>query len=64
MSELDLHKGTCSACEGEGRTRGYTGWDFCSECNGLGVVATNLGDQVQEIVWRKIRSMRREDANE
>lgn len=65
MSEPNLIEGKCDNCDGEGQTNEYeAGWCECALCDGLGIITTELGNQVQAIIWRKLRAIRREEARE
>lgn len=61
MNEVNLIEGACKHCDGEGQFRECGDWVECGVCDGLGIITTQLGGQVQAIIWRKLRAIRREE---
>jgi len=45
----------CPSCGGAGRWRGMDQWHPCQECDGLGMLPTDLGQRVLELVRRNVR---------
>jgi len=62
MSDTNLIEKKCDRCDGEGQVRECGEWCECGTCDGLGIITTTLGDEVQSIIWRVIRAMQREEA--
>ena len=55
-----LIEGLCDLCEGKGeRPSGYGYADQCEKCDGLGIILTPLGQEVESIAWRQVRAIRR-----
>lgn len=53
----------CPSCNGSGRWRGKDQWHTCQECDGMGMLPTDLGQRVLELVRRNV-AIRELAANE